>query len=82
MKRTTNNDVSHGLCHIESDLFGRREYPVNTTFGFSLRGRYWFPASSQKQAKVLAVKHEVSSKKGGDAHISPTKGIGNKQGVF
>jgi hypothetical protein len=31
---------------------------------------------------VQAVKSEVSAKKGGDARISPTKGTGNKQGVF
>ncbi|UCG63572.1 MAG: hypothetical protein JSW12_12900, partial [Deltaproteobacteria bacterium] len=56
--------------------------PENTTLGSSLRGRYWFPASSQKQEGVLTVKPEASGKKGGDAHISPTKGIGNSQGVF
>lgn len=56
--------------------------PENTRFGSSLRGKYWFPASSQKQEGVLTVKPEASSKKGGDAHISPTEGIGNNPGVF
>jgi len=69
---TSLNQISLGEGNKMNSTSGALVFrPENTTLGSSLRGRYWFPASSQKQEGVLTVKPEAQWQKGVFEVIDP-----------